>query len=192
MADSNSQLSIESKQLMFGEVHIATIQSLVTIATALVYYYSQNLQFELNSMQIAPIILSIIGGLLLFNQFSKRRIFNLKAWHLLVIFSVFALVFNYEATSHAQILEQIDDAIGDVGTAAGNSFAANVLEAIIELIRIAIYIVVGAAVIAAIAFGVTQGQWQAPLLVIGTVAGIGLFLEIMGVVVFGAGGGGGG
>ena len=185
MANSNSQFSIESKQLMFGSMHITTVQSLVTIATALIYYCGQNWQLEQSSMQLLVTILFATGGLLFFSQFSKRKILNLKAWHFLVILSVFALVFSYEATSHAQILEGIDDAIGDVGTAAGGSFAANILEAIIELIRIAIYIVVGAAVIAAIAFGVTQGQWQAPLLVVGTVAGIGLFLEIMGVVVFG-------
>ena len=185
MADSNSQMSLESKQLMFGSIHITTIQSLVTLATASIYYYGRNLQYDHSPIQFTPIMLSILGGLLLFTRFSKRKILNLKVWHLLVIFSIFALVFNYEATSHAQILEGIDDAIGDVGTAAGGSFAANILEAIIQIVRIAIFIVIGAAVIAAIAFGVTQGQWQAPLLVVGTVAGIGLFLEIMGEVVFG-------
>ena len=184
MANSNSQMSIESK-LTFGSMHITTIQSLITIATTLAYYCSQNLQYDQSLIEFAPLILSILGGLLIFTHFSKNKIFNLKVWHLLIIFSVFALVFNYESTSHAQILEGIEDAIDGVGTAAGGSFATDVLEAIIELIRIAIYIVVGAAVIAAIAFGVTQGQWQAPLLVVGTVAGIGLFLEIMGEVVFG-------
>ena len=185
MAVSNSQTSLESKYLTFGSVHISTVQSLITIATTLVYYCSQNSQFQQNSLQFGLIMLSVVGGILLFTHFSKTRRLNLKAWHFLIIFSVFALVFNYEATSHAQILEGIEDAIDDVGTAAGGSFAANILEAIIEIIRIAIYIVIGAAVIAAIAFGVTQGQWQAPLLVVGTVAGIGLFLEIMGQVVFG-------
>ena len=184
MAGSKSQMSLESKQLMFGSMHMTTIQSLVTIATASIYYCSRNLQYNQSPIQFAPIILSILGGLLLFTSFSKRTS-NFKVWHFLVIFSIFALVFNYEATSHAQILEGIDDAIGDVGTAAGGSFAANILEAIIDIVRIAIFIVIGAAVIAAIAFGVTQGQWQAPLLVVGTVAGIGLFLEIMGEVVFG-------
>lgn len=185
MADLNSQMSLESKYLTFGSVHITTVQSIITIATALVYYCSQNSQFQQNSVQFRLIMLSVVGGTLLFTRLFQKKRLNIKIWHLLVIFSVFALIFNYEATSHAQILEGIDDAIGDVGTAAGGSFAADILEAIIEIVRIAIYIVIGAAVIAAIAFGVTQGQWQAPLLVVGTVAGIGLFLEIMGVVVFG-------
>lgn len=185
MTQSNSQLSFGSKYLTFGSVHISTVQSLITIATALVYYSSKNLQFVQNPFQIGAIILSISGGVLLFSHFSKRKKLKLKAWHVLIIFSVAALVFNYESTVNAQILEGIGDAVDEVGTAAGGSFAADILEAIIQIIRIAIFIVIGAAVIAAIAFGVTQGQWQAPLLVVGTVAGIGLFLEIMGVVVFG-------
>lgn len=185
MKNSNFPLNPESRYLTFGNLHISSIQSVVIIATAIAYYSSQNSQIGHNLLHFGTVAALIIGGLLLITSLIQEKKLKLNVWHLLVLFSVFAFVFSYEATSHAQILEQIDEAISGVGTAAGGSFAADVLTAIIELVRIAIFIVVGAAVIAAIAFGVTQGQWQAPLLVVGTVAGIGLFLEIMGVVVFG-------
>ncbi|BAZ47126.1 hypothetical protein NIES4102_41720 (plasmid) [Chondrocystis sp. NIES-4102] len=184
MINLPSILTVEQKKLKLGSIALTNIQSLVITATFLIYYYYQNSQIQ-DILQLITNMLFIVGGIILSFLFFQKKLPNLKKWHLLVIFSVFAAVFSYETTSHAQILEQIDNAIGDVGTAAGSSFSTTVLEAIIDLIRIAIFIVVGAAVIAAIAFGVTQGQWQAPLLVVGTVAGIGLFLEIMGEVVFG-------
>ena len=48
-----------------------------------------------------------------------------------------------------------------------------------------IYVAVAGAIIAGIIYGVAQGQWQAPVLIVGVIISAGLFLEIMGAVVFG-------
>lgn len=181
----NLSLPIETKHLKFNHIYLSTIQSLVVIATALAYYFNSNHRFISGKFQFGLIILPAIAMAIIITRFFKGEKQNLKPWHYLIAFSVLAFVFNYETNVNAQILEGIDGAITDVGTAAGGSFAATVLEAVIELIRIAVYIAVAGAVIAGIIFGVTQGQWQAPVMVVGVIVGIGLFLEIMGEVVFG-------
>ncbi|MEL6930307.1 MAG: hypothetical protein AAFO95_16955 [Cyanobacteria bacterium J06600_6] len=176
-------LPLDIQKLKFKNIHFSTIQSLLIIATALVYYCNSNYQFINHNPVFGVILLPIVAIVLAY--FFKKKTPNLKSWHFLVFLSVLALVFNYESNVHAQILDGIDGAIDGVGTAAGGSFATTVLDAVIELVRIAIYIAVAGAVIAGIIFGVTQGQWQAPVLVVGVIVGIGLFLEIMGEVVFG-------
>lgn len=178
-------MNFNQKDLVIKDIDLSTIQSSIIIVSALAYHCTNNLHFQQNSYQFSSIILSCIGGVLLFAYFTKAKMPKLRVWHLLGAVSIMAFIFNYEATVNAQMLEGLRDSVNEVGTASGGSFATTIIDAIIELVLIAIYIVVGAAVIAAIAFGVTQGQWQAPLLVIGTVSGIGLFLEIMGQVVFG-------
>ena len=185
VSSSGTEIIDNSKYLTYKNLHISTIQSLVIIATGLVYYCNNSLQFVQNNIQFGLIILPIGTAALLFTYFSQGKKIKPKAWHFLIILSTVAFVFNYEATVHAQILDGIDGALGDVGTAAGGSIAATILDAVIDLIRIAVYVVVAGAVIAAIAFGVIQAQWQAPVLVVGTIIAIGLFLELMGVVVFG-------
>ena len=186
MKNSNISSRTTSESLTFGNLHFSTIQSIAIIATALIYYCNNSLEFLQNNIQLGLIILPIgIVAIMLAYFFNRKKKTKLHPWHFLIILSAVALVFNYEAHVSAQILDGIDGAIGDVGTAAGGSFAATVLEAVIDLIRIAIYVAVAGAVIAGIIFGVTQGQWQAPVLVVGVVVAIGLFLEIMGAVVFG-------
>lgn len=162
-------------ELKFGQVHLGVIQSFIIIATALIYHFQK-------SPQLGWFFLSL-GGLtwLLTVKSPKIR----RVLGVLAVLAVLAWVLNYESAVHAQILDGIDSAIDEVGTAAGGSFATTVLDAVIDLIRIAIYIVIAGAVIAGIAYGVTQGQWQAPVMVVGVIISIGLFLEIMGAVVFG-------
>ncbi|MGL5938843.1 MAG: hypothetical protein ACRC2S_00420 [Waterburya sp.] len=164
--------------LMFKKFDLGVIQSLTIIATALIYYCS-------NNPQLGLIFLSSGVAAFITTSVLKNPKIKLQVWYFLGVLAVLALVLNYESTVHAQILDGIDGALGDVGTAAGGSFATTVLDAVIDLIRIAIYIVVAGAIIAGIAFGVTQGQWQAPVMVVGVIISIALFLEIMGVVVFG-------
>ena len=185
MLNLNSPLSLDSKNLAFKNIYFSTIQSLIIIATALIYHYNHVLEFSQNNLHSGLVILAFTALTLTFTYFFRVKKIQPKIWHYLIILSIVALVFNYESTVHAQILEGIGGAIDEVGTAAGGSFAADVLEAVISLIRIAVFIAVAGAVIAAIIFGVTQGQWQAPVLVVGVVVAIGLFLEIMGAVVFG-------
>ena len=178
-------MNFNQKDLVIKDIDLSSLQSFVIIVSALAYHCTNNLHWQQNSYQFSSIILACVGGVLLFAYFTKAKMPKLGVWYLLGAVSIMAFIFNYEATVNAQMLEGLRDSVNEVGTASGGSFASDVIDAIIELVLIAIYIVVGAAVIAAIAFGVTQGQWQAPLLVIGTVSGIGLFLEIMGKVVFG-------
>lgn len=185
MLNLNSTLSFDSKNLALKNIQISTIQSLVIIATAFTYHYNSVIKFSQHNLHFGLAIVAFTALAGIFAYFLKVQKIKPKIWHYLVILSIVALVFNYESTVNAQILEGIGGAIDEVGTAAGGSFAADVLEAVISLIRIAIFIAVAGAVIAAIIFGVTQGQWQAPVLVVGVVVAIGLFLEIMGAVVFG-------
>jgi hypothetical protein len=169
--DSNSNL-------MTRQVHLGVIQSLIIIATALIYHFQSDLELGLFLLSLGGV--AFVSTLILKNP--KNR---LKTWCFLGALTLITLILNYEPTVHAQILDGIDGALGDVGTAAGGSFATTVLDAVIDLIRIAVYIVIAGAVIAGIAYGVTQGQWQAPVMVVGVIISIGLFLEIMGAVVFG-------
>lgn len=176
---------LESKYVRNPNSQLSTIQSLIIIATGLIYNYPNNIQFVQSNLQLSLIILPLTALPIAFFYIFKGINVKRKTWYFLAILSVFTFVFNYEASVHAQILDGIDGAIDGVGTAAGGSFAATVLDAVIDLIRIAIYIAVAGAVIAGIIFGVAQSQWQAPVLVVGVIVAIGLFLEIMGVVVFG-------
>lgn len=185
MQNSVASNTLNLNNLKFKNVSLATIQSIIVIATALAYYCQNFLQLIQSSFQFGAIVLPIAITAVGFFLFFKGNKTKLYPWHFLIILSVVALVFNYEAHVHAQILDGIDQAIDDVGTAAGNSFSATVLDAVIDLIRIAIFVAVAGAVIAAIIFGVVQGQWQAPVLVVGVIVAIGLFIEIMGAVVFG-------
>lgn len=178
-------MNFNRKDMVIKGMDLSTIQSLIIIASALAYHFTDNSHFQQNYYQFSSIILSCIGGFLLFAYFTRVKIPKPRVWHLLVAVSIMAFIFNYEATVNAQMLEGLRKSVEEVGTASGNSFAATVIDAIIELALIAIYIVVAAAAIAAIVYGVIQGQWQAPLLALGVVTGIGLFLEIMGKVVFG-------
>ncbi len=174
-----------NKQPKIGNIYLSTILSLIVIATAALYY-SHNVQIDLiqSSFQLVEIlILSLATGIFILLPLYQGK--KPKVAYLLLALGVVAMVFNYDSISHAQILDGIDDALGDVGTAAGDSFATEVLEAVISLIRIVVFTAVAGAVIAAIIFGVTQSQWQAPVLVVSVIVAVGLFLEIMGVVVFG-------
>jgi hypothetical protein len=157
---------------------LGVIQSLIIIATALIYYCSNNPGLGLSFLAFGFTAFIVTCVL-------KQPKIKLKAWYFLGALTLITLILNYEPTVHAQILDGIDGALGDVGTAAGGSFATTVLDAIVDLIRIAIYIGIAGAVIAGIIYGVTQGQWQAPVMVVGVIISIGLFLEVMGVVVFG-------
>jgi hypothetical protein len=176
-----------TKYLRLGKINLSTIQSIIVMCCYGLYCYSNNFEAIQNSFLSGDILLflPIAGIAFLFLFLAKEQKFKLKAWHFLLVLAFFTLALNYGTTAHAQILDGIDGAIDDVGTAAGGSFATTVLDAVIDLIRIAIFIAVAGAVIAGIIFGVTQGQWQAPVLVVGVIIAIGLFLEIMGTVVFG-------
>lgn len=185
MVSSSYVKLLESKYINNQKQHLSTIQSLIIIATGLIYNYQNSIQFVQSNLQLSLIILPITVLAIAFFYIFKGKNVKRRIWYFLAILSVVALVFNYETSVHAQILDGIDGAIDGVGTAAGGSFATTVLDAVIDLIRIAIYIAVAGAVIAGIIFGVAQSQWQAPVLVVGVIVAIGLFLEIMGVVVFG-------
>jgi hypothetical protein len=185
---TRSYSSLEpTKYLKLGKINLSTIQSIIVICCYCLYCHSNNFESIQSSFQNGSILvsLSIVGIAGLFLFLAREQKLKLKAWHFLVVLAFFVFALNYSTTAHAQILEGIDGAIDDVGTAAGGTFATTVLDAVIDLIRIAVFIAVAGAVIAGIIFGVTQGQWQAPVLVVGVIIAIGLFLEIMGTVVFG-------
>lgn len=173
--------------LKIGKIHFATIQSLAVIAIATIYYCNQNIYQSVFAISpMAEIILSIVTPIIGYAIFMAAANSQPKPWHLMLLISaVVFLVFTHNGGVNAQILDDVQGAIDDVGTAAGGNIAADILEAVIQIIRIAVYIAVAGAVIASIIFGVTQGQWQAPVLVVGVIIAVGLFLELMGVAVFG-------
>ena len=160
-----------------ANVPISIIPSVLLIAIAVIFYSQKSL--GLTSATIALAIFSYVVALI-----SQKRNLNVKPWHILLLGIALMAIFQ-DSIVHAQILDGIEDALTSVGTAAGGSFAAEVISAIVDLIRIVLYIVVAGVIVAAIFFGVAQNQWQAPILVIAVIAGITLFLELMGQVVFG-------
>lgn len=173
--------------LKIGNINIATIQSLFIIAIALLYYWNNDVHFNVFSLSphLQTILLTLIptvGYISLIKTTNSQP----KAWHIALLFSILTvIILSHDGHVHAQILDDVEGAIDDVGTAAGGNIATEILEAVIQIIRIAVYIAVAGAVIASIIFGVTQGQWQAPVLVVGVIIAVGLFLELMGVAVFG-------
>ena len=173
--------------LKIGSINIATIQSLFIIAIAILYYWNNDTSFNLFTLSshLQTVLLTLIptiGYISLMKATNSQP----KAWHIALLFSILiAIILSHNGQVHAQILDDVEGAIGDVGTAAGGNIATDILDAVIQIIRIAVYIAVAGAVIASIIFGVTQGQWQAPVLVVGVIIAVGLFLELMGVAVFG-------
>jgi hypothetical protein len=188
MAILNSELSFDLKQLKLGNLYLSTIQSLIIIATTLLYYFNKYGfdAININAGRKSELFLGAITVVVLLGMYfwtGKQK--KLKAWHFLVILSVVALVFNYESTVDAQILDGVDGALGDVGTASGGGFAANIIDAVVDLFRISFYLAIAGSVIVGAVLGVTQGQWQIAVLVGGTILSVGLFLELMGTAVFG-------
>ncbi len=176
---------VSPEPLSIGKIHLATIQSVLILVTTAVYYFNNvQINFIDSGYQLlAALVFAAAIGIFLILPLSQGE--TPKLGYLLLALSVAFLVFGYDSVSHAQILQGADDAIGDVGTAAGDTFAAEVLEAFVSLVRLVLFLAVVGAVVAAVIFGVTQGQWQAPVLVVAVIALVGLFVEIMGAVVFG-------
>jgi hypothetical protein len=164
-------LSNVKNSLMFGKIPISVVQSLIIIATSFVYYCGKN------PFLIVP-FLSVISLTFGIAFIAKKLNLKFSFWQIASITSIVSIILFHDVSVQAQILEGIDDA-------TGGGFADDVLQAIVQIIRIAIYIVIAGVVIAAIFMGVAQNQWQAPVLVVGVIVGIGLFLEVMGQVVFG-------
>ncbi len=166
--------------LIAGEPKLlSVIQSLVVIATFFVYNSDKNL---------LPILAILVSSCLAYSvaSISKKWNLGIKPWHFTItILSIILVIIFSDTLVHAQILDGVEGAIDEVGEAAGGSFSEDVLAAVIEIIRIAIFIVIAGAIILAIFFGVSQNQWQIPVLVVSVIIGVGLFLEIMGQVIFG-------
>lgn len=167
-----------------GGLHLATIQSLVIITIAAMYYWNNDIQssvlsFTPQTKEILSILAPLIGYACLMTIAKAKP----RTWHFLLLGLVILLTHNVHV--NAQILDDVEGAIEEVGTAAGGNIAAEILTAIIQIARVAFYFAIAGAVIASVIFGVVQGQWQAPVLVLGVIGAVGLFLELMGVAVFG-------
>jgi hypothetical protein len=167
-----------------GGIHLATIQSLVIIAITAMYYWNNGIQtgvltFTPQTKEILSILAPLVGYVC-FMLIAKAKP---RTWHFLLLASAILLTHNVHV--NAQILDDVEGAIEEVGTAAGGNIAAEILTAIIQIARVAFYFAIAGAVIASVIFGVVQGQWQAPVLVLGVIGAVGLFLELMGVAVFG-------
>ena len=171
-----------------SSMRVAVLQLSISIVGTLFYYYLKNVSAGDIPFQFATMTFLIFGmSVVFYNSSLLGRKWNLKRWQILAVLSVFALVFNYEAASHAQVLGGVESALEEVGTAAGNAIAVNIITAVVTLLRIIFYTTIIGAGVAAVVLGVMQGQWQGPVLFGMVVFGIGLFMELMGIAVFGGG-----
>lgn len=157
---------------------LAIVQSILLIASYLFYLGSQSPILLLGLLGIATLayLIAIVD---------KNWNYRIKPWQIILGIFVIGLIIFHNDIAHAQLFEDAKEELDKVQKVAGNDFSANIVAAVIAIFRITLYVTIAGAIMVAIFFGVAQNQWQTPVLVVSIIIAVGMFLQIMGRVIFG-------
>ncbi len=180
----NSQINSQIDYWLTNEQNspLAIVQSILLIAGYLFYLGSFSPILLIGLLGIATSAYSIA---VVSKNWNYRWNYRIKPWQIILAVLIIGVVIFHDSIVHAQMFEDAKGELDKVQTAAGNNFDANVVDAVIAIFRISLYVAIAGAVMVAIFFGVAQNQWQTPVLVVSIIVAVGMFLQIMGRVIFG-------